>query len=254
MTISFSNSSLRLFRWSLRKSYMISIGLQPVAAGDVRDAMTGPDSLYIHHWLPSVRDSLGPGRRAVVWVQGCSLACPGCMVPETWHRPRGREVYPLELADRILAQEGLDGITISGGEPTEQPEAVRQLLARVCAAGLNTWVYTGRTLEDLLAEASAPLDAMLAQVDVLVDGPYDSGLAGALRLRGSANQRILHLTGAIPAVLDDQGEFSRVEISINEAGELVVIGVPPPGFLRGLRDALKRRGITVFNDRHWTER
>ena len=64
----------------------------------------------------------GPGARAVVFLQGCSLACPGCQNPETHHPNRGEFMTSVELAHWILSREGITGVTFSGGEPLEQLE------------------------------------------------------------------------------------------------------------------------------------
>jgi anaerobic ribonucleoside-triphosphate reductase activating protein len=79
------------------------------------------------HWPVTV---LGPGRRIGLWVQGCTIGCRGCVSQDTWPRdPRKRIAVP-ELLDwcRRTAKDGPDGITISGGEPFEQPAGLRALL------------------------------------------------------------------------------------------------------------------------------
>ena len=201
--------------------------------------------IRIHASLPCVRETLGPGRRAVLWTQGCRLHCPGCMVPEAWDIAGGEAVDPLELAERLLADPEIEGITVSGGEPTEQAGAVALLLERFRNAGKNTWLYTGRTIEELVALDDPAIDRLLSLVDVLVDGRYDTQRAGSFRLRGSANQRIIRLTNAIPESRIDTGEASRVEISLDGNGRLVVVGIPPPGFLEDFRKKLEKRGVLV---------
>lgn len=201
--------------------------------------------LQIHDWLPAVRDVLGPGLRAVVWVQGCSLHCPGCMVPETWPQTGGQWVSPEELAQAILQQPDIEGITISGGEPTEQAAAVARLLALVKAAGKNTWVYSGYTLEELLAREDTATDELLAFTDVLVDGRYDIRQAGSYRWRGSVNQRIICLSNAIPPERIDGGKWRQIEVRLGHRGQLILIGIPPQGFLRRFHQALRARGLLV---------
>ena len=213
--------------------------------------MTRPyPPLRIKHWSPSVEEALGPGRRAVVWVQGCSLRCPGCMVPETWSTQGGQLFDPVDLAHQVLERESIGGVTVSGGEPTEQAEAVAALLAVVKQAGKNTWVYSGYTLEELLDRADPAVDALLSFTDVLVDGRYEAAQGGCYRWRGSANQRILHLTEAI-AVEDRPGGVSRVEITLNARGEMVLVGIPPPHFLHRFRQALARQGVVVHTPSPW---
>ena len=81
------------------------------------------------HSLAYPVTALGPGRRVVVWVAGCGLRCPGCITPQLWSRQSGRLVPVDRLADYMsrLAHP-LDGVTVSGGEPFEQAEALGTLL------------------------------------------------------------------------------------------------------------------------------
>lgn len=215
--------------------------------------MSGVPPLRLGHVAASVVDVLGPGRRAVVWVQGCSLHCPGCITPEMWSSQGGRLVDPCTLAEELMASPWLDGITVSGGEPTEQPAAVGELLARFKQAGKNTWVYSGYTLEELVAKADPMLDRLLSMTDVLVDGRYKIEAAAALRLRGSRNQRIIHLSNAIAPVPPAGENSARVELTLDDQGRLVIVGIPPAGFLPHLKRALEERGLSVRTDTPWGE-
>ena len=54
-------------------------------------------TLRLHGFLPRSRAN-GPGWRSVVWVQGCSLGCPGCFNPQT-HGREEEEGETLEVAE-----------------------------------------------------------------------------------------------------------------------------------------------------------
>ena len=73
---------------------------------------------------------LGPGLRAVVWVQGCPLRCKGCISP-AWTESRvARLVSPQELAAEVISNNPtIEGITISGGEPFLQPLGLAAFLS-----------------------------------------------------------------------------------------------------------------------------
>lgn len=207
--------------------------------------------LRVHHWLPKVQDVLGPGNRAVVWVQGCSLACKGCMVPETWGVQTATLFDPQVLAEQIALVPEVTGVTVSGGEPTEQAHSVARLLFHLKARGLNTWLYSGYRLEELVARDDADTDYLLSLVDVLVDGRYDIQQAGTFRWRGSANQRIIHLTDAISPSLTAGEESGGVQVTVDKDGQLMVVGVPPPDFLPHFRSLLLKRGLTLHSDAPW---
>lgn len=201
--------------------------------------------LRIHTWFPLVRDTLGPGTRAVVWVQGCSHRCPGCMMPESWDTSGGLTIDPIALANECLASDEVEGITISGGEPFDQPEAVASLLSLIKQHGRNTWVYTGYTIEELIARNELIVDNLLSCCDVLVDGPYQEENGDVLRYRGSANQRIIRLTDAISAERINTGGKSRVDMTLDSNDRLVIVGIPPRGFMKTFRDKMGERGLVV---------
>ena len=149
----------------------------------------------------TLQDSIvdGPGLRFTVFVQGCSHRCPGCHNPQT-HDPAGGEEQSVEaLVARMRSNPLTDGLTLSGGEPFEQPQACLALANAAHQAGLNVWCYSGYTYEELLA-GSPDQQALLQAVDVLVDGPFllkERTLS--LPFRGSRNQRIIAVPESLQA-------------------------------------------------------
>jgi len=144
----------------------------------------------------TVSDSIvdGPGLRFTVFTQGCFHNCPGCHNPET-HDPRGgREVSLDELAEHIKKNPLLDGLTLSGGEPFLQAAECAKLAAIAHGEGLNIWTYTGYLYEDLVSKGNSDWEALLAESDVLVDGPFmEARKSYSARFRGSTNQRLIDL-------------------------------------------------------------
>jgi anaerobic ribonucleoside-triphosphate reductase activating protein len=135
----------------------------------------------------------GPGRRSVVQFAGCSIRCPGCYVPETHERSSGERTSVGEIVRKIeKRRDEHDGVTILGGEPFDQPDALDALVGELKKRDFHIVIYTGYTLEDLLSRKSVVVNRILAGTDVLIDGPYRKGLAGeAGEYRGSVNQRII---------------------------------------------------------------
>ncbi len=223
-----------------------------VASASGQAAMEGHPVLWVKAWLPSVRDCLGPGSRAVVWVQGCSRSCPGCIAPEMQVSEGGRPVDPLWLAEQLIRTPGLDGLTVSGGEPMEQPAALAVLLRAFKQSGLSTWVYTGATLEVLVCREDPLLDGVLALTDVLVDGEYRQELRGPVPFRGSANQRLVRLPGG--EVMGSSAEPGcRVEVQLTEGEELLLVGIPPRGFLPRFRATMAKRGLRLDLEHPWVD-
>jgi anaerobic ribonucleoside-triphosphate reductase activating protein len=161
----------------------------------------------------------GPGARFVVWFQGCSLGCPGCFNPAT-HPVGGDEVD----VDELLARVGdVEGISLSGGEPMQQPAAALALVEGARARGLSTLMFSGYTIDEIRALPEGP--AVLAALDVLIDGRYVAGQRLASGLRGSSNQSI-HLLSPRYA-LGDVEATPVAEIRIDRTGAAILTGVDP---------------------------
>ncbi len=178
-------------------------------------------NLRVHAIEPRSRAN-GPGARFVVWLQGCTLGCPGCFNPTTHDAAGGREVAVAELAAQ-MADAKVSGLSLSGGEPLQQPAAAAALLVAARSLGMSTLAFSGYTIEEIRALPGGP--EVLAHLDVLVDGRYVSGERRASGLRGSANQRIQLLTSRYS--LSEVEATPVAEIRISPTGELVLTGVDP---------------------------
>ncbi|WP_058763489.1 anaerobic ribonucleoside-triphosphate reductase activating protein [Exiguobacterium chiriqhucha] len=138
----------------------------------------------------------GPGIRTVIFTAGCPHRCLGCHNPESWNPRGGEDVLVEDLLTRI-EQSGWDGVTVSGGEPFLQPEALARLVDGCKALQKNVWVYTGYTFEQLQGMDDEYVTSVLDRADVLVDGRFEQPLMDrSLRFRGSSNQRIIFLNKA----------------------------------------------------------
>lgn len=179
-------------------------------------------------------DALGPGRRAVVWVQGCPIHCKGCIAPDWIPFKPARLVTPEALVDELLADPRIDGLTFSGGEPMAQAPGLARVaeLARQ-SREMNIICFSGFTLDKL--RAAPPFQGvadLLAQIDVLIDGPYIASQNDNRGLRGSSNQRIHHLTNRL-AAYELASIPRRAEVLVRE-GHVMMVGVPPRGLLDSL--------------------
>jgi anaerobic ribonucleoside-triphosphate reductase activating protein len=164
-------------------------GLSPHAA---------PDVLRLGHRSADVTERLGPGRRAVLYVGGCPLRCAGCIVADTLvPADTGRLTPVADVVRWLLGLRHHDGLTVSGGEPLWQPEACTAIIDAVRAARpeWDVMLYTGWRLEATLRRGLPAHRALLARVDLLIDGPYVERWHEPARLwRGSAQQRLIALS------------------------------------------------------------
>jgi anaerobic ribonucleoside-triphosphate reductase activating protein len=171
----------------------------------------------------------GPGVRTVVWFQGCSLGCVGCFNPATHATAVVATTTRTVEFDNILAGladaavSGIDGLTLSGGEPMQQIDAAIALLAAARLAGLSTLMFSGYTIEEIQALPRG--GEALALLDVLIDGRYRSELRLGQGLRGSSNQRVHLLSNRYTMRDIDDAPLGEVRIAPN--GEVILTGVTP---------------------------
>ena len=140
----------------------------------------------------------GPGRRSTVKLQGCPIRCRGCITPDSWDVSGGALVPVDRVADALLDPSfERDGVTILGGEPFAQPDALLALVEALRERGCDHILcYSGFTCGELRRRArhSPAIGRVLDEIDVLIDGPYVARLADrAGPWTGSANQRVLTL-------------------------------------------------------------
>ena len=208
-----------------------------------------PLTIDVAGWAYPV-EGLGPGRRACLWVRGCTQRCPWCISPELWEpgTPTAITAVAGELAAPLSRGAGL---TISGGEPFDQPREVRQfiLAVRAIAGDVEVLVYTGYSLDNLLSNSPTSTTCSAAKrliecVDIVIDGPYVASAGDELRWRGSDNQRVhLLTTRAQRHAAESQRPWSgprplRVQ-HVND-GEYRIAGIPRRGDVEQLRTALKK--------------
>lgn len=170
----------------------------------------------------------GPGLRTAIWVQGCTIRCPGCFNPHLWTFRGGTRYRPEEIVDRVLVA-GTGGITLLGGEPFDHAAGLAVVAAGVRAAGLSVMTFSGYSAEQLAAAVAAgrtDVAALLDQTDLLVAGPFLADRIDARRpWVGSTNQEFLPLTDRLRSALERLEETpDRVEITVDASGEVAVNG------------------------------
>lgn len=148
--------------------------------------------MFVARILYPVR-TLGPGNRIGIWFCGCSHGCRGCSNPELWQRREEYRITPqrlMELVRSVSDSAPVDGFTLTGGDPMEQPE-LAALLPELREISGDILLYTGYTLEQLRGMSGA--SGVLENVSVLIDGEYIAERNNGCPLRGSDNQRVIFL-------------------------------------------------------------
>lgn len=192
--------------------------------------------------------ALGPGQRWGVWFQGCDLGCHGCLSRDTWDTASGRSTTVEELLDGMAAcGDAIDGVTISGGEPFQQPAALLALLAgcRQRLPNADLLCYSGLTLKRLQRD-HAPV---LSLLDALIPEPFVLRRPHGGAWRGSDNQPLLLLTDRARQRFADVPDHPQVQVAAGDG--LHLIGVPQRGDLERLEASLAQKGITLVES-SWT--
>ncbi len=210
--------------------------------------------LYIDHISPAT-NILGPGRRLCLWVEGCSMRCSFCMTPELQKRHEKSKVTVPILLHKIMDYTSGDnnyynGLTISGGEPFEQAEALCQLLSSIHRkTSLDVMIYSGYTKLEIL-QGSAAMRQMLKLTDILIDGRYRNDLPDKKSWCGSDNQQAYLLTKRAKKYkdffTDKPGQPRQLEVEMTLQGKLRLIGIPRRGELASLQAGLYTRGIDLI--------
>ncbi|MFI6232713.1 4Fe-4S single cluster domain-containing protein [Micromonospora sp. NPDC050784] len=194
--------------------------------------------------------ALGYGRRLGLWVQGCPLACPGCIAKDTWDPAGGVEVDAGDLLDdvRRAVAAGADGLTVSGGEPLLQAAALGSLLrgVRELSESFDVLLYTGFDFTELDRAQRATAEL----VDVLITGRYVATAPTKRIWRGSANQEMLLRTPLAQEryteFLEYEPEAPPIQIETSADGRAWWVGVPNhPNTKRELDRTLAALGYTV---------
>ncbi|MDR1349662.1 MAG: radical SAM protein [Zoogloeaceae bacterium] len=196
---------------------------------------------------------LGYGRRIGLWFQGCRIRCKGCVSQDTWEETAGAWMRVADVLAwcRQKGQEGVDGVTLSGGEPFDQPQALNALLDGIQRwkrrenRNLDVFCYSGYPLKTLQARHGA----LLKKLDALAPEPYIEALPEGGPWRGSANQPLLPLSPLGEARYGDKNNASptdkkTLQVSM-EDGRIWMIGIPARGDMAALENLCAQRGLRM---------
>ena len=197
--------------------------------------------------------SLGPGLRVGIWTQGCTVGCAGCVSLDTWEATPEHEMdvaHVVRTIDEMVGDRPVDGITITGGEPSDQAPAVTELISELrrwaASAGRvpDVLLYSGRTQRWL--EAAFP--TLVSSADALIPEPFLAGRP-VRRWRGSSNQPIVAITDLgrdrYPAGATEVLALDPMQVAV-EDGTVWLIGIPRRGDLEELVARTAARGVQML--------
>jgi anaerobic ribonucleoside-triphosphate reductase activating protein len=195
--------------------------------------------------------TLGPGQRAGIWLQGCSIRCPGCLSRDTWATATlmTPTAAVVDWAEEH-AGDGLTGITVSGGEPLDQAEPLAALLAeardRPRLADMDVLLYTGYAFSVVARRHKA----VVALADAVISGPYVASRPSRHRWMGSGNQVLTLLTRRAQERFAEPAGPRQLQVSA-DGGKIWMTGIPGQGDLERLQGLLQDQGV-LLGDVSWS--
>ena len=189
--------------------------------------------IRISHYINSTT-ALGPGKRFVLWMQGCEKKCSRCINPQGQRKTGGILYTKDSMLDIIKKQKNINGVTISGGEPFLQYDSLCALISQIRKETcLDVMVYTGYYLHELIEKYGNDIfNYCLCNIDILIDGPYIEKLDMGSMYRGSDNQEIYCFTGRYDSFLNKIKEAKNrdIEFIIDNNSDTYMVGIPEKKF------------------------
>lgn len=117
----------------------------------------------------------GPGKRIVIWVQGCTIECKGCFNEELQPHMARHLVDPELFATKIVdlcKDKQCEGVTLSGGEPFQQSKALTKFLYIIRDNNLTIVCFSGYKSTTLLNSNDTHVKSSLENIDILIAGEF----------------------------------------------------------------------------------
>lgn len=140
------------------------------------------DDIYLNCICYDYSIADGPGLRTLIFMQGCDLRCPFCQNQKIWDIKSGYKWSIKVLINELKKNSITKKVTITGGEPLFQLEALETLVDELYKEQFNIVLYTGHRKEDV------PKD-ILSKINYLKYGPFIySKRTSTIPFVGSSNQ------------------------------------------------------------------
>ncbi|MBP0983134.1 MAG: 4Fe-4S cluster-binding domain-containing protein [Oscillospiraceae bacterium] len=195
--------------------------------------------------------TLGPGSRIGMWLCGCTHKCSGCSNPELWERQEKYRISVddlLRLIHSISDNNKVDGFTITGGDPMQQPEELALLLPELRKISRDILVYTGYTLEELREMRSECVDRALNNIAVLIDGRYIAERNNGCPLRGSDNQRVIYIDEGFRGAYEEYMRRGNEIQNFTAGNSVISVGIHSADYPEQLERRLSEKNLLKGNE------
>ena len=160
----------------------------------------------------------GPGHRLVLFCQGCSIHCKGCINQHLWEFGVGENISTQEIVE-LCSQ--IEGITLHGGEPLDQSDGLLDVVKSLKIANKTIILFTGYKFKELKTTTQRQVWKMS---DLVVSGRYERSKRDIyLQFRGSSNQRVYKHKGKYENYVLNDGKTVAI-FRIEENGKFAARG------------------------------
>ena len=176
--------------------------------------------LRIHKYMIVENEHLyGPGKRLLLFLKGCSIHCNGCINKHLWDFEGGTLISSDDIL-KICQSEKVEGITIHGGEPLDQPTDLLELVRKLKNCNYTIVLFTGYIKKEL--------DNIKRKIwnmsDLVIAGRFDISKRNVnLQFRGSTNQKVYCHKGPYKNYIVKDG-YTTAIITIDGDGNMDVTG------------------------------
>lgn len=119
----------------------------------------------------------GPGKRVVIWIQGCTIGCPGCFNTSMQPHEPIHLIDPLlfaEIISKECSEHECEGVTLTGGEPFQQAAALNIFSSKIKERDLTIVCFSGYAKENLISSIDPSVHNLIDSIDILIAGPYNN--------------------------------------------------------------------------------
>ncbi|PIB28296.1 hypothetical protein BFP78_00115 [Gaetbulibacter sp. 5U11] len=187
--------------------------------------------------------NLGEGKRIGIWVQGCDLGCKGCLNMTLWNNNYGKAINVLDTYNLIIDLcEEYDGITISGGEPFQQYEALITFIHLIKKnTSLDIYCFTGYELDEI--NNLYPDKLYMKYIDRLMTGRYIAKNHSNDNIKGSSNQKLFEFVDGKPIEIKENRTENKLGLYVGLDGQIQMTAIPKKNEISKIESELNENGI-----------
>lgn len=174
---------------------------------------------YYEYCIVENEHLYGPGKRVLIFLQGCSIHCEGCVNRHLWAFGCGKSATTEEVLEFCVKNE-VEGITLHGGEPLDQAAGLYPIVKGLKEKDFSIILFTGYNKKEL----NSVQKKIWNLSDLIVCGRFDIKKRNVyLQFRGSTNQRVIRRKGKYKGYCIKDGETVAI-LTVRENGSLNIKG------------------------------